>query len=243
MKKVSCFLLILLFSVSFSFAQAKDESGQNTMTEREIQQILQKEQEKTQQQQQEKERQQLGVEKQESDQNEIKKIIMEKEKEDQEQSKAEKKPPEKEDVSKQISEDVKTQMNIVARKIEEILQSATLQGGIGEQIKQIVQEQNKAQNQIQQEFNRLESRSKNLKKIVGIDYGAVKNLKKQIEQNQVRIEKLFQLQSQLPNQEDKNIVQNAILALIKEDTSLQAKITFEEQTKSWFGWFFKFFAR
>ena len=130
-----------------------------------------------------------------------------------------------------------------ARKIEEILQSATLQGEIGEQVKQITQEQNKAQNQIQQELGRLESRSKNLKLLVGIDYGAVKNLKKQIEQNRSRIEKLFQLQKQLPNQDDKNIVQETILALIQEDTSLREKITFEEQTKSWFGWFFKFFAR
>ncbi|MCJ7739781.1 hypothetical protein MUP32_00490 [Candidatus Microgenomates bacterium] len=243
MKKASCLLLVLLFSVSFAFAEAKDESGQNSMTEREIQKTLQAEQEKEQQQEQEKERRQSAEEKKESEQNETKNIIIEKEKEDQEQSKAEKKPPEKEDVPKQISENAKTQMSIVARKIEEILQSATLQGEIGEQVKQITQEQNKAQNQIQQELGRLESRSKNLKLLVGIDYGAVKNLKKQIEQNRSRIEKLFQLQKQLPNQDDKNIVQETILALIQEDTSLREKITFEEQTKSWFGWFFKFFAR
>jgi len=133
-------------------------------------------------------------------------------------------------------------MSDVAKQVQQLLQIRE-DGGIGEQVRQIAQEQNQAQTQIQEQLNKLESKGKFARLLTGTDYGAVKNLKTQLVQNQVRIEQLTQLQNQLTNQEDITMVQETIKALIQENTSLQERITTEEQTKSLFGWLFKFFTR
>jgi len=79
--------------------------------------------------------------------------------------------------------------------------------------------------------------------LTGTDYGAVKNLKAQLEQNQIRIELLTQLQTKLFNQGEITMVQETVQAMIGENMSLQQRIAVEEQTKSMFGWLFRFFAR
>ncbi len=133
-------------------------------------------------------------------------------------------------------------MSTVAAQVQQLLQVRTT-GGIGEQVRLIAQEQNQAQTQIQNQLNKLESKGKMARFLSGTDYGAVKNLKAQLVQNQVRIDQLTELQNQLVNQGDITMVQETIQALIAENTSLQERITSEEGTKSMFGWLFRFFAR
>lgn len=133
-------------------------------------------------------------------------------------------------------------MSEVAKQVQQLLQVRTT-GGIGEQVRQIAQEQNQAQTQIQEQLNKLGSKGKLAKLLTGTDYGAVKNLKQQLEQNRLRIRQLEQLQNQLSNQGDITMVQETIQALIQENTSLQERIIAEEQTKSLFGWFFRLFAK
>ena len=133
-------------------------------------------------------------------------------------------------------------MSTVAQQVQQLLQVQTT-GGIGEQVRQIAQEQHQAQTQIQEQLNKLESKGKLAKLITGTNYGAVKNLKVQLVQNQLRIEQLTQLQNQLANWGDATAVQETIQALTQENTSLQERITAEEQTKSMFGWLFRFFAQ
>lgn len=131
-------------------------------------------------------------------------------------------------------------MSEVAKQVQQLLQIRT-EGGIGQQVRQIAQEQNQAQTQIQEQLNKLESKGKLVRLLTGTDYVAVKNLKVQLEQNQLRIKQLEQLQNQLSNQGDITIVQETIQALIAENTSLQERITAEEQTKSIFGWLSRLF--
>lgn len=133
-------------------------------------------------------------------------------------------------------------MSEVAKQVQQLLQIRTT-GGIGEQVRQIAQEQNQAQTQIQEQLNKLESKGKLARFLTGTDYGAVKNLKQQLEQNQLRIEQLTQLQNQLSNQGDITMVQETIQALIQENTSLQERITAEEQVGSVFGWLVRLFYR
>lgn len=133
-------------------------------------------------------------------------------------------------------------MSEVAKQVQQLLEIREV-GGIGEQVKQIAQEQNRVQIQIQEQLNKLESKSKLARFLTGTDYGAIKNLKAQLVQNQIRIKQLTQLQNQLSNQGDITMVQKTIQALVQENTSLQEIITAEEQTKSMFGWLFRFFAK
>lgn len=129
-------------------------------------------------------------------------------------------------------------MSEVAKQVQ-LLQQTRTEGGIGQQVRQIAQEQNQAQNQIQEQLDKFESKNRWSRLLTGTDYGAVKNLRKELEQNQLRIEQLEILQNQLTNQEDITMVQNTIQAIIQENISLQERITTEEQTKSMFGWLFR----
>lgn len=133
-------------------------------------------------------------------------------------------------------------MSQVAEQVQSLLQTRT-EGGIGEQVRVVAQAQNQAQEQIQEQLNKLNSKGKLARFLTGTDQGAVKVLKTQIEQNQLRLEQLTQLQNQLTNQADAAMVQSMIQALETENTSLLEKIAQEEQTKSIFGWLIKWFVR
>lgn len=132
-------------------------------------------------------------------------------------------------------------MSQVATQVQQLLQVRTT-GGIGEQVRTIARAQNQAQTQIQEQLNKLDSKGKLAKLLTGADHGAVKNLKQQLEQNQLRIRQLEQLQNQLANEADVTAVQETIQALIQENISLQDRITTEEQTRSLFDWLFKLFS-
>ena len=133
-------------------------------------------------------------------------------------------------------------MSIVAQKVQEMLQVRTT-GGIGEQVRQIAQEQNQAQTQIQEHLNKINTRKGVLKFLLGPDYKALGNLERQLEQNQLRVQQLEQLQNQLSNQAEITTVKEAIQALIQENTSLLELINSEGQTRSLFGWLFRMFAQ
>ncbi len=134
------------------------------------------------------------------------------------------------------------QMSEVATQVQQLLQIRTT-GGIGEQVRAIAQAQNQAQAQIQEQLNKLESKGKLARLLTGTDFGAVKNLKQQLEQNRLRVQQLEQLQNQLSNREDIALVHETIQALIQENTFLQERVVAEEQTRSLFGWLLKLASR
>lgn len=129
-----------------------------------------------------------------------------------------------------------------AQKVEELLITKTMQGGIGQQVKVIAQEQKSAQVQIQTALEKVDGRGGILKAIIGPDFSALKNMQKQMEQNQLRIQQLEELQSQLVNQEEIDQVQETIRAMVDQNVALQDRIALEEKSFSAFGWLFKLFA-
>jgi hypothetical protein len=141
------------------------------------------------------------------------------------------------------SETAKENMSAVSQKVEELLTTQTEKGGIGEQVSQIAQEQKQAQDKIQSELGKIDSRKGLLRLLVGPDYHALKNMQKQMEQNQLRIRQLEQLQNQLTNQGDIIMVKETIQALTEQNVALQDRITLEERSGSLLGWFFKLFAK
>ncbi|MCL5431839.1 MAG: hypothetical protein M1484_01925 [Patescibacteria group bacterium] len=144
--------------------------------------------------------------------------------------------------SQNRSQNAVENMSNVAEQVQELQQIRTT-GGIGEQVRQVAQEQNQAQNQIQTELGKVDNRTGLLKSLIGPDYKALKSMQKVMEQNQLRIQQLEQLQNQLTNQSDITMVQETIQALTEQNTALQDKITLEEQSGSLLGWLFKLFAR
>ncbi len=139
--------------------------------------------------------------------------------------------------------DAQENMSIVAQKVEDLLTIQTPQGGIGEQVKRIAQDQKQSQEQIQMELEKFDNRKGLLKSLIGPDFAALKNMQKQMEQNQLRIQELEQTKLQLTSESDAAIVQAAIQAMIDQNTNLTDVVATEEQSRSMFGWLFRMFVR
>ncbi len=141
------------------------------------------------------------------------------------------------------SETALEHMSNVASEVEELLSTKTEPDGIGEQVRQIAQQQKTAQQEIQVELEKVDSRDGLLKSIIGPDFQALKNMQKQMEQNQLRIQQLARLQNQLTNQGDITRVRETIQALTEQNTALTDRINLEQRSGSLLGWLFKLFAK
>lgn len=134
-----------------------------------------------------------------------------------------------------------TQLMVATQQMQKLMDMEGLTGEVGTKIRTLAQEQVQAQTQIQTQLNKLESKSNFMKKLFGPDFGAIKNLNQQVEQNRLRIQELQQLQNQVTNQADKTKLQEAIQTLLNQNTSLQEQVRAEEKVGSIFGWLVKLF--
>lgn len=141
------------------------------------------------------------------------------------------------------SEMAKEKMSDVATQVEALLANKTMKGGIGEQVRQIASEQKKAQEQVKSNLDTIGSRKGLIKSLIGPDYKALKNMEDQVEANQLRIEKLMELKTQLTNQSDIAMIEATIQALTEQNTQLQETVVGETQSKSMFGWLFRYFVK
>lgn len=139
------------------------------------------------------------------------------------------------------SDTARQSMSTVAQKVEELLEVGGAQGGIGQQVKTIAQQQKQAQGEMMGQLSKLESRQGLMKKLFGADLKAIKNLKQQMEQNQLRIQELQELQNQVTNKAEEIQIQELVHALVEQNTSLGEQIQAEEQVGSVFGWLLKLF--
>jgi hypothetical protein len=134
-----------------------------------------------------------------------------------------------------------TQLQVTTQEMEQLMEEMGETQNLGSQVKILAQEQVQAQTQIQTQLDKLESKTNLMKKIFGPDYGAIKNLKQLMEQNRLRIQQLTELQNQVTNQADENQLEEAIQALIDQNTSLEDQVNAEERIGSIFGWFVRLF--
>ena len=134
-----------------------------------------------------------------------------------------------------------TRLQVATQQMEQLMKMEGLNEKAGNQARNIAQEQMQTQVQIQTQLKKLESRSGLMKKLFGPDYKAIKNLKQQMEQNQLRIQQLQELQAQVVNQADEAQLEKAIQALVEQNTALQDQVQAEEETGSLFGWLIKLF--
>jgi len=134
-------------------------------------------------------------------------------------------------------------MSSVAATVEQLLVAREEKGGIGQQIREIAQQQKQAQVEVRQQLEKMETRRGLLKKLIGPNFKAIRNVRQYLKRNQLRIERLEQLKSQLSTQIDKDNVDQAIQALKEQGQALQEQISAEERVKSVFGWLFRLFNR
>lgn len=133
-------------------------------------------------------------------------------------------------------------MNLVGEQVQMLMQLKTT-GETGNRVKEIAQIQEQAQEEIQTNLDKINSRGTAAKIFLGTDYKALNGLKQQLEQNRLRIQELQELQLKVYNQSDSTAIENAIQALTDVNTSLQEKIDTEDDVVSLLGWLIKLFVK
>lgn len=136
-----------------------------------------------------------------------------------------------------------TQLQVATSEMEQLMDMGMSNKNLESKVQSLAQEQAQAQNEIQNQVNKLKSKPNLAKQLFGPDFGAIKSLTQQMEQNRLRIQQLVELQNQVTNQADEAQLQEAIQALTEQNTNLQEQIQAEESIGSLFGWLVRLFYR
>lgn len=132
----------------------------------------------------------------------------------------------------------------VIQNLEEAASSEESTGntGAGNQIKQVVQEQEQTQEQTIDAIERVEKRGKIKTFLVGTDYKNLGQLRSTLVHNRNQIRKLTQTINQVQNGGDTTLLQEQLATLMLERERIKAIITANESTFSLFGWVSRFLA-
>ena len=137
---------------------------------------------------------------------------------------------------------VSSQVHVYLNSAEQKAQGLSEMKGYGkttDEIREIGKGQVDAQDTIRQGVEKLNSRSKGLKLLIGCDRQALGELKSELAQNQLRVQALEEIKTQVYNQADSTQIQETVEALVEQNTALQEMIENEESTFSLFGWLVK----
>jgi lipopolysaccharide export LptBFGC system permease protein LptF len=131
----------------------------------------------------------------------------------------------------------------VSSAVQEMLQVAERNSGIGEQVRAIAQNQTQNQEKLEVSLQKVQSRSSFAKFLIGADYGEINNAQGTLEQNRQQIQSLNEIKNQLANEGEKQNLTQQIQTL--EQANLQIENSLQESQKgfSLFGWLFKWMAR
>ena len=131
----------------------------------------------------------------------------------------------------------------VANAVQEMLQVAERNGGIGQQVKTIAQTQTQNQEKLEASLQKVQSRSGFAKFFVGPNYGEINNAKKILEQNREQIKQLNQIKTQLSNQGDQQTLTQQIQTLEQANLEIENSLGTAQKGFSLFGWMFKLFSK
>ncbi|MFA6919140.1 MAG: hypothetical protein WC244_03480 [Patescibacteria group bacterium] len=130
----------------------------------------------------------------------------------------------------------------VANAVQEILQVAERNSGVGQQIRTIAQDQNQNQEKIEASLKKVQSRGGFAKFFIGANYGEINNTQKLLEQNREQIKQLNQIKNQLTNQGDVHILTQQIQTLEQADLQIENLLQNVQKGFSLLGWMFKMFS-
>ncbi|KKP70698.1 MAG: hypothetical protein UR69_C0003G0037 [Candidatus Moranbacteria bacterium GW2011_GWE2_35_2-] len=127
----------------------------------------------------------------------------------------------------------------VANTVQSMLQIADQDGGVGQQLKAIAQNQNQNQLKLEQNVEKIQIRGGFTKFFVGPDYGKIKDTQKILEQNKEQIRQLNQIRTQLSNQGDQQQLTEQINILEQVNQEIEILLADAQEGFSLFGWFNK----
>jgi hypothetical protein len=133
--------------------------------------------------------------------------------------------------------------SVVAGAVENLLQVADRQGGIGQQVRAIAQQQNQSAETAVQAMEKVQTRSKVKTFFVGTDYKNLGTLRSEMVQTQNRLNQLNSLMTNVQNEGDKTELQTQIQTLEQEQTKIESFVKAQEGKFSLFGWVARMFNR
>jgi hypothetical protein len=131
----------------------------------------------------------------------------------------------------------------VANAVQAMLQVADRNGGIGQQVKEIAQNQTQNQEKLEAGLEKVQSRSGIAKFFFGPNYGEINKAKQVLVQNQEQIIQLNQLKAQITNETDAQNLAEQIQVLEQTNSEIQNSLNQSEKGFSLLGWAFKMFAK
>jgi len=130
----------------------------------------------------------------------------------------------------------------VANFVQSLLSVANReQGGIGEQVRVITQQQNDSEATTSQAMEKVQTRSKIKTFLLGSDYKNLGALRSELVKTRNRIDQLNRLLPSVQNASNTVEIQNQIQTLEQEQTKIENFIKAQENKISLFGWLLKMF--
>ena len=129
----------------------------------------------------------------------------------------------------------------VSDQVHELIDTVGAKSGIGQQVKEVAQNQIKNQENIKSSLAQLQLRKYFVKFFIGSDKKAIQNAEEQLEQSKLMVQQLEELKLKTKNTSDLQQLQETIDLITYQNTSLQEKIDLENQSKGMFGWLIKLF--
>ncbi|MDD5396658.1 MAG: hypothetical protein PHW24_01210 [Candidatus Moranbacteria bacterium] len=131
----------------------------------------------------------------------------------------------------------------VATFVQSLLAVADREGGIGQEVRAIAQQQNDAKDRASNIINAVESRSKIKTFFIGTSYKNLGELRSQVVQARNQIDQLKRLADKAENDQDKTELQTQIQTLEQQQADIDKFITENENKFSLFGWAMKLFRK
>ncbi len=131
----------------------------------------------------------------------------------------------------------------VANAVQEMLQVAERNGGIGQQVKTIAQTQTQNQEKLEASLQKVQNRKGFAKFFIGPDYGEINNAKKILEQNREQIKQLNQIKNQLSGQSDQQSLAEQLQLLEEANLGIENSLNSSQKGFNLLGWVFRFLAK
>lgn len=129
----------------------------------------------------------------------------------------------------------------VANFVQSLLSVADREGGIGQEVRVIAQQQNDMKDRASDLIYAVENRNKVKTFFIGTSYRNVGELRSQMVQTRNQVEQLKRLIEKTTNEQDKTELQNQIQTMEQEQARINDFITQNESKFSLFGWAIKMF--
>ncbi|MDD4938054.1 MAG: hypothetical protein PHX34_03505 [Candidatus Shapirobacteria bacterium] len=143
--------------------------------------------------------------------------------------------------SEQLNQAVTDSFLKVSDQVHQLIETVGAKTGIGQEVRDIAQNQTKLQDEIKSDYAQLNSRGTMTKFFVGSDKKLIQSMEQKMEQNRLMIQNLEELKLQTKNSGDLEQLQETIDLMNYQNTSLQDKIDKEGKINGMFGWLINLF--